>query len=77
MKIDDFRVEYFKDHETIDVNCVWLQEQLTKLDEAQRDCTHHFNMQKSAEARIIVLNQTIEILEELRKQKNLKLDIAA
>ena len=36
MKVDEFQADFFRESETIDVQCLWLQKQLKEKDKAQR-----------------------------------------
>ncbi|RLA75851.1 MAG: hypothetical protein DRG78_20195 [Epsilonproteobacteria bacterium] len=36
MKVDEFQADYFRENETIDVQCLWLQKQLKEKDKALR-----------------------------------------
>jgi len=32
MKLDQFRIDHFRSEDTIDVQCLWLQQQLREMD---------------------------------------------
>lgn len=62
-KLSQFMCDYFKDGETIEVDCNWLQKQLRELEQLKRDRLY--------------LNNRLSLLEALKaiSEPNYKLDI--